>query len=121
MDWAPMLVQTVDLDHDQMLLLESHRRTYVKVLYGGVWLTEEGMAQDVFAYPGDQIALGSSGLAVIEGLGVARVQVLRMPAFETFGSRVGAGIEWAGAVAKSATRYVRTRWQLGESLQKASA
>src|SRR5258706_5036599 len=118
MDWAPLLVQTVDLEHDQLLLLASHRRTRVKVLFGGVWLTEEGMTQDVFACSGEEVALKSRGLAVIEGLGVARVQVLRTPTFETFGSPVGASLRWMALTAKSSLRYVRTRWQLGTSVQK---
>ena len=118
MDWAPLLVQTVDLEHDQLLLLASHRRTRVKVLFGGVWLTEEGMTQDVFACSGEEVALKSRGLAVIEGLGVARVQVLRTPTFETFGSRVGAALRWMALTANSSLRYVRTRWQLGTSVQK---
>ena len=42
MDWGPTLTRTVDLGYEQMLLLESHPRTRIKVIYGGVWLTEEG-------------------------------------------------------------------------------
>jgi len=121
MDWAPMLVQTVDLGYDQMLLLESHPRTRVRVMFGGVWLTEAGMTQDVFAASGEEVALKSRGLAVIEGLGAARVQVLRTPRFTTFGSRVGEALASMLASAKGAVRYVRTRWQLGVSARKAAA
>lgn len=79
MDWSPTLTRTVDLGYEQMLLLESHPRTRVKVIYGGIWLTEEGLAQDVFASSGDEVALKSRGLAVVEGLGYARVQVMEPP------------------------------------------
>ena len=120
MDWAPMLVRTVDLGYDQMLLLESHPRMRVKVLFGGVWLTEEGMRQDVFASSGEEVALKSRGLAVVEGLGVARVQVLQEATFVTLGSRLGAALDRIAATAKRVTRYVRTRWQLGVSLQKSA-
>ncbi len=79
MDWGPTLTRTVDLGYEQMLLLESRPRTRVKVIYGGIWLTEEGLAQDVFASSGDEVALKSRGLAVVEGLGYARVQVMEPP------------------------------------------
>ncbi len=79
MDWGPTLIRTVDLGYEQMLLLESHPRTRIKVIYGGVWLTEEGEVQDVFAASGDEVALKSRGLAVVEGLGYARVQVMEPP------------------------------------------
>ncbi len=80
MDWGPTLVRTIDLGYEQMLLLESRPQTRVKVIYGGVWLTEEGLQQDVFAASGDEVALKSRGLAVVEGLGYARVQVMEAPA-----------------------------------------
>jgi hypothetical protein len=46
------------------------------VIYGGIWLTEEGRPDDVFAGDGDEVQLKSHGLAVVEGLGYARVQVM---------------------------------------------
>jgi|APLow6443716910_1056828.scaffolds.fasta_scaffold108112_2 hypothetical protein len=79
MDWGPTLVKTVDLGYEQMLVLESHPRTRIKVIYGGVWLTEEGQPQDVFAASGDEVALKSRGLTVVEGLGFARVEVMEPP------------------------------------------
>jgi hypothetical protein len=75
MNWGPTLTRTVDLGYEQMLLLESRPRTRIKVIYGGIWLTEENLTQDVFASSGDEVALQSRGLAVVEGLGYARVQV----------------------------------------------
>src|SRR4029453_2725031 len=53
MDWGPTLTRTVDLGYEQMLILESRPRTRIKVIYGGVWLTEEGLPDDVFASSGD--------------------------------------------------------------------
>ena len=79
MDWGPTLTRTVDLGYEQMLLLESHPRTRIKVIYGGIWLTEEGRPQDVFANSGEEVALHERGLAVVEGLGYARVQVMESP------------------------------------------
>lgn len=76
MDWGPTTVRTVDLGYEQMLLLEGRPCTKVKVIYGGIWLTEEGRQQDVFAATGDEVALRSRGLAVVEGLGYARVEVM---------------------------------------------
>ena len=75
-EWIPMVTRTVDLDRDQLLVLESQPGTRLRVMYGSLWLTEEGFAQDVFAGSGDEVALKSRGTAVIEGMGVARVQVV---------------------------------------------
>ena len=47
----------------------------VRVLYGRVWLTEEGNPHDAFLASGEEIGLGSHGLAVIEALTPARVQI----------------------------------------------
>ena len=80
MDWGPTLTRTVDLGYEQMLLLQSRPHTRIKVIYGGIWLTEEGRTDDVFAGDGEEVALKSRGLAVVEGLGYARVQVME-PAF----------------------------------------
>lgn len=79
MDWGPTLTRTVDLGYEQLLLLDSRPQTRVKVIYGGVWLTEEGSPEDVFAASGDEVALHSGGVAVVEGLGYARVQVTEPP------------------------------------------
>jgi hypothetical protein len=79
MDWGPTLTRTIDLGYEQMLLLESRQGARIKVIYGGVWLTEEGRPDDVFAASGDEVALKSRGLAVVEGLGYARVQVSEPP------------------------------------------
>jgi hypothetical protein len=75
-EWGPTTVRTVDLGYEQLLMLDGRPGTRVKVLYGGVWLTEEGSPQDVFAGSGEEVAVRSRGLSVIEGLGLARVQVI---------------------------------------------
>jgi len=79
MDWGPTLTRTIDLGYEQMLVLESRPHTKIRVIYGGIWLTEEGRPQDVFASGGDEVELKSRGLAVAEGLGYARVQVTEPP------------------------------------------
>lgn len=75
-DWTPTTARTVDLGYDQLLVLEARPGARVRVLYGNLWLTEEGSAQDVFAASGDEVALRSRGRAVVEGLGLARVQLI---------------------------------------------
>lgn len=79
MDWNSTVVRTVDLGYEQLLLLESRPRTRIKVVYGGIWLTEQNSPEDVFATSGEEVALKSRGLAVVEGLGYARVQVAEPP------------------------------------------
>jgi hypothetical protein len=76
MSWTHTTSRTIDLGYEQMLVLESRPQTRLKVIYGGIWLTEEGLPQDVFAASGDEVALHSHGLAVVEGLGRAQVEVM---------------------------------------------
>lgn len=104
MNWGPTLTRTVDLGYEQLLLLESRPATSIKVVYGGIWLTEEGRPDDVFAGDGDEITLKSHGLTVVEGMGYARVQVLESrvswrgwlaavgQALSTFGARLQAAV-----------------------------
>jgi hypothetical protein len=75
-EWSAATSRTVDLGYDQLLVLEARPGVRVRVLYGNLWLTEEGTAQDVFAGSGTEVALKSHGRTVIEGLGQARVQVI---------------------------------------------
>lgn len=75
-NWTAGTSRTVDLGYEQLLVLESKPGMKVRVLYGNLWLTEEGTSQDVFAGSGSEVALKSRGRAVIEGLGEARVQVV---------------------------------------------
>ena len=79
MDWGPMLTRTVDLGYEQFLMIEAHPRQRIKVIYGGVWLTEEGVLQDAWLTNGDEVALKSRGMALLEGFGTARIQLLEEP------------------------------------------
>jgi hypothetical protein len=85
-EWTAATSRTVDLGYEQLLVLEGRPGMKVRVLYGNLWLTEEGTAQDVFAGSGAELALKSRGRAVIEGLGEARVQVVEMA--PTIGQRL---------------------------------
>ncbi|MCU0937803.1 MAG: DUF2917 domain-containing protein [Burkholderiaceae bacterium] len=66
----------MDLGYDQLLVLQSQPGTRVRVLYGHLWLTEEGRGQDVFAGSGAELALKARGRTVIEGLDRARVEII---------------------------------------------
>jgi hypothetical protein len=70
------LTRTVDLDHDQMLILEGTPRTRVKVIYGGVWLTAEGDPGDHFPRGGDEVALNTRGRAIFQALAKTRLQII---------------------------------------------
>jgi hypothetical protein len=76
MDWTHTTTRTIDLGYEQLLTFVGRPGTRVRVLYGSMWLTEEGREQDIFAGCGDEVLLKAGGLSVIEGLGVARVQVI---------------------------------------------
>lgn len=69
-------IRTVDLGYEQMLMITGRPGTRVKVIYGGVWLTEEGRTQDVFARGGEAVAVQSHRRALLEGLGPTRVELI---------------------------------------------
>jgi hypothetical protein len=72
-------MSTIDLDHEQLLVLQDRSGTRVRVLSGGVWLTEEGEPDDRFAWGGEELLLGARGRSVLEGIGQARIEVLQQP------------------------------------------
>jgi hypothetical protein len=68
--------RTLDLPGGSLVPFTSIPGERVRILYGRVWLTEEGSARDAFLASGEEVSLGSRGLAVIEALGPARIQLL---------------------------------------------
>lgn len=84
MSWEPQVVRTVDLGYEQLLVLESQRGAAIRVLHGGVWLTQEGLGRDVFAESGAEVSLKDDGRVVVEGLGTARLQLIAAPVSSVF-------------------------------------
>ncbi|MEW5881493.1 MAG: DUF2917 domain-containing protein [Pseudomonadota bacterium] len=76
MRWEPTTLRTIDLGYEQMLMFESHPGARVRVLYGSVWLTEEGVPHDSIAGSGDEVALRARGAALLESLAPARVEIV---------------------------------------------
>jgi hypothetical protein len=70
-------VRTVDLDHEQLLVLDDRRGTRARVLFGGAWLTEQGRLDDRFARAGDELQLTQRGRAVLESVGRSRVELVQ--------------------------------------------
>lgn len=114
MDWGPTTVRTIDLGYDQILLLESHPHRRMRVLHGGVWLTESGRPDDVFALSGEEVALHARRDALIEALGPTRVQVI-----DALPRRTGVTGLLAAAVRRAATAFaqLRARTTLGRTPQ----
>ncbi|HVG03449.1 MAG TPA: DUF2917 domain-containing protein [Burkholderiaceae bacterium] len=75
------LLRTLDLAGGTLVPFPSAGKK-VRVLYGRVWLTEEGNPRDAFLGRGEEACLGRHGLAVIEALTPVRVQI-----FEAMGLR----------------------------------
>ena len=92
-------VRTVHLDHDQMLILEDLRTGRLRVLHGGVWLTEPGETRDHFLQSGDALPVRSAG-ALVQAQGPTQVEVTRL------GHRPVEGW-WARL------RALAARWHLG--------
>lgn len=68
--------KTLDLPGGTLVPFSSIRGERVRVMSGRVWLTEEGDLNDSFLASGEEVALGGHGLAVIEALTPARVQLV---------------------------------------------
>jgi hypothetical protein len=110
MSHRPATVTTIDLDHDQMLVLDNGRGQRVRVLFGGTWLTHEGDSADAFMHSGAEVRL-PVGRSVLQGLGRTRLQVV-----ESTGARWRRGSAWL----RHAWRRVRqqaARLQWGEVAQ----
>lgn len=79
MDWGARRVETVDLGYDQMWLIEAQPQARMRVLYGGVWLTEQGHYQDVIVGGAEEVVLQSRGAALVQALAPSRVQLIEYP------------------------------------------
>ena len=75
MSESASIFRTLDLPGGSLIPFTSVRGERVRILYGRVWLTEEGSARDAFLASGEEVSLGGGGLAVIEALGPARIQL----------------------------------------------
>jgi hypothetical protein len=73
---GPTFVSTIDLPGGSLLPRVASRGDTIRILRGRVWLTEEGLPGDVFLASGEQTRLSGSGLAVIEALGPARIELV---------------------------------------------
>jgi Protein of unknown function (DUF2917) len=67
--------RTIDLAHDQLLVLDNQAGTRVRVLSGGVWLTEQGEPDDQFAAAGAELVLGKPGRTLLGGIGPSRLEL----------------------------------------------
>jgi hypothetical protein len=73
----PTVFKTLDLPAGALMPFASVPGERVRILCGRVWLTEEGSPHDVFLGSGEEMALGTLGLAVVEALAPARIQLLQ--------------------------------------------
>ena len=69
-------VRILDLPGGSLVPFTSSPGERVRIVHGRVWLTEEGIVRDAFLASGDEVALDSRGLAVVEALGPARIQLI---------------------------------------------
>lgn len=70
------IFRTLDLPGGSLVPFTSVPGERVRILYGRVWLTEEGSVRDAFLASGEEVSLDGRGLAVIEALGPARIQLV---------------------------------------------
>ena len=83
MGYEPTTLKTLDLPGGALLPFASVPGERVRVVRGRVWLTEEGSLRDAFLAAGEEVSLGTRGLAVIETLSAARIQLLESAGMST--------------------------------------
>lgn len=71
----PETIRTIHLDHDQLLILDSGRDGRVRVLHGGVWLTESGLPGDAVLRAGDEAGVHGQR-AVLQAHGATAIQLV---------------------------------------------
>jgi hypothetical protein len=71
-------IRTIDLGHEQLMILDDGRGERVRVLHGATWLTQEGEAGDTVLRPGADRGL-RDGRTLIEALEPTRLQILSGP------------------------------------------
>ena len=69
--------KTVDLPGGTLIPFPSIPGERLRILYGQVWLTEEGDLNDAFLGQGEEISLQGRGLAVLEAIKPARIEWLK--------------------------------------------
>ncbi len=69
-------LRTLDLPGGGLVPFASIPGGRVRILYGRVWLTEEGDTRDAFLASGEEVDLAGRGLALIEALGPARIELI---------------------------------------------
>ena len=91
---------TMDLPEGTLIPFPSRPGERLRILYGRVWLTEEGKLDDAFLAEGEEVDLQGRGLAVLEALKPARIEWIR-PAHQSLRTRITKVIqtvrEWVGA------------------------
>lgn len=79
----PTVFKTLDLPGGTLMPLAAVPGERVRVLCGRIWLTEEGSPHDAFLGRGEEVSLDTRGLAVIEALGPARIQLIESVAISS--------------------------------------
>lgn len=72
----PQSVRTIDLDHEQLMILDGKPGTRLKVLYGGMWLTTDGDREDRFPSSGDEVAVMAHRQSLLQAIGRTRVELI---------------------------------------------
>lgn len=104
--------RTIDLPSGSLVPFTSMPGERVRILSGRVWLTEQGNLSDAFLGSGDEVQLAGRGLAVIEALGPARVQLFEVVAGPSPVARALGAL--AGRVASAWRRWA---WRVPRALR----
>jgi hypothetical protein len=72
----PLSVRTIDLDHEQLMILEGRPGRRLKALYGGMWLTTAGDHEDRLPSSGDEVAVMAHRQSLPQAIGKTRVELI---------------------------------------------
>ncbi len=107
------------LEARQPVTIAGAAGTVVRVLEGRVWLTEEGVSEDVFLFPGAEYRLQSLGRVVLDSDGVSRVEVATPVSVRsgspTLGEFLSRGATWIRQHVRPKAGRARGQSSLGDS------
>lgn len=73
-----ILTRTINLDHEQLLLLQGESRTHARVIYRGTWLTTERDLRDHLPRKGDGVSIRAPGRSLIESIRTGTIELFQL-------------------------------------------
>ena len=83
----------IELEKRGVIPIKDAVGTRIDCLWGRIWITEQESLDDQVLYPGESYVISRGGLAVVQALCEARVE-LRVPAVRPARAGLASSVEW---------------------------